>query len=229
MKKEEFLDLINDIDDKFLNELAESEPGGKRVKFLPEDYGAPQKPQVIRLERPPKRHAPFIAAFTAAAVLVCIITAGVFVKLNKPQTVSPGSGVTLSETSGISEPVISEAKIDRVNRDGYDFSLEIIDGEKSLRSCQIPKTDSENEIAIAVDNDPESVGRSFSIVFFSYHDGKEVDRIAKLDFTAKSDIQCFSVPYEWNELEKGDECIMLLIAADGDYTKYAVVKGKILP
>lgn len=229
MKNEDFLDLLNEIDEKYI------ESANKRLEELHQyedlEFGKAEKPQIIRLENSHKKLISLrnVAFATVAAAVVCTVTTGVFIKLNKPQTSSPNSGVTLSETSGISEPVISEAKIDRVNRDGYDFSLEIIDGKKPLRWCTIPKTDSKKEIAIAVDNDLESVGRRFTIVFFSYHDGKEEDRIAKLDFTAKSDIQFFSVPYKWNELEKGDECFMLLVAADGDYTSHAVVKGKILP
>ncbi len=108
MKNEDFLDLLNEIDEEYI------ESASKRLENLHEferkEFGDEMRPQVIRLEPAPKKPVPFRTGALAAvaAVLVCAVTAGVFVKLNKPPSYSPGSGVVLSEASHISEPSIPE-------------------------------------------------------------------------------------------------------------------------
>lgn len=107
MKNEDFLDLLNEIDEKYI------ESANKRLEELHQykdlEFGKALKPQVIRAGRTPKRRIQLRgAAFAAAAAVVCAVTVGVYVKLNKPQPSSPNSGVTLSEASGISEPFVSD-------------------------------------------------------------------------------------------------------------------------
>lgn len=120
MTKDEFLSLINDIDDKFLNELADGKRGNKRVKLPPEEYGAPQRPKVVRMERPPKKRAPrapFIAAVTAAAVMVGAVSlvknavdipAGESSGVVLLPTESPSFPIDISDYTVISEPASSE-------------------------------------------------------------------------------------------------------------------------
>ncbi len=107
MKNENFLDLLNEIDEEYI------ESASKRLENLHEferkEFGDEMRPQVIRLEPTPKKPIPRTGALAAvAAVLVCAVTVGVFVKLNKLPSYSPGSGVILSEASHISEPPVSE-------------------------------------------------------------------------------------------------------------------------
>ncbi len=201
MTKDEFLSLINDIDDKFLNELAENEPKEKRVKLSPEEYGAPQRPKVIRMERPPKKRAsraPFIAAVTAAAVIVGAVSlvknavdipAGESSGVVLLPTESPSFPIDISDYTVISEPAssepisyeptrlepvssepaVTEPKIKRVEQDGYGFSLEINGRDKNdMYSEPILKTDSESEIAICFACGRECEGRDLTIAFNLY-------------------------------------------------------------
>ncbi len=137
MTKKEFLDILNDIDDEFVNEFANA-PQNKQVggEFPTEDFDAPLKPQIVRLERPPKARVSFRREWlTGAAAVICVIavSAFAFVRLSKqPQTVSPndsgdaylsdipsdsepisndGSNAYLSDAPSESEPISSESVI----------------------------------------------------------------------------------------------------------------------
>ncbi len=201
MTKDEFLSLINDIDDKFLNE-PDDDPGDKRVGgFLPEDYGAPQRPKVVRMERPSKKRAPrvpFIAAVTAAAVMVGAVSlvknfvdissgdsSGVvllptespsfpidisdYTVISEPASSEPISYEPESREPVSSEPAVTEPKIKRVDQVGYGFSLEINGRDKSdMYSEPILKTDSESEIAICFACGRECEGRDLTIAFNLY-------------------------------------------------------------
>lgn len=248
MKNEDFLDLLNEIDEKYI------ESASKRLEELHQyeapEFGKALKPQVIRVEPAEKRRFPLRgAAFAAAAAMICAVTVGVYVKLNKP-TFSPNSGVILSEASGISEPTvsemtssepvsseswvfdpaISEERMKRLENEGYNFSFEV-DKKDRLNSEPLLKTDSVKGITIALECSSECEGRRFTIEFYSFIPrNKTVDKcIATLTFTARSYTQSFNVLYDENELKEGDECIMFIYPEDRDYTSPAAVKGKILP
>ncbi len=120
MTKDEFLSLVNDIDDKFLNELADDELRDEDGELPSEDFGAPQRPKVVRMERPPKKRAPrapFIAAFTAAAVMAGVVSlvknfvdipAGESSGVVLLPTQSPSFPIDMSDYTVISEPASSE-------------------------------------------------------------------------------------------------------------------------
>jgi len=157
MTKDEFLDLINDIDDKFLNEL-DGKPGDKRVKLPPEEYGAPQRPKVVRLERTPKKRkprAPFIAAATAAAVLVGVVfltknvgdiptgeSSGVVLL----PTESPSFSIDLSDYPSISEPTSSEQTLTTSEPTSYEpTSRESVSSEPSFTDGKLKRMYEEKE------------------------------------------------------------------------------------
>ncbi len=257
MKNEDFLDLLNEIDEEYI------ESASKRLENLHEfeakEFGDEMRPQVIRLEPTPKKPVPFRtgALAAAAAVLVCAVTAGVFVKLNKPPIYSPGSGVVLSEASHISEPsvpeltssepisleptsseptvfepAISEERMKRLQNEGYHFALEIYDsGKMGGDAGPFLKNDGEKGITIDFACSDDCEGQRFTIEFYSFISrNKTVDKkIATLTFTARSYTQSFNVLYDENELKEGEECIMFLRPEDRDYKGHAAIKGRILP
>ncbi len=256
MKNEDLLDLLNEIDEEYI------ESASKRLENLHEferkEFGDEMRPQVIRVERTPRKPVPFRtgALAAAAAVLVCAVTVGVYVKLNKPPSYSPGSGVVLSEASHISEPsvpeltssepisleptsseptvfepAISEERLKRVLNEGYNFVFEIDNKKEGLTSGPFLKNDREKGITIDFECSDDCEGRSFTIEFYSFISrNKTVDKkIATLTFTARSYTQSFNVLYDENELKEGEECIMFLSPEDRDFKSHAAIKGKILP
>ncbi len=94
MTKEQFLSAVNDIDDKFIKEIADDPP---KIGLTDE------RPQMIYLK---KERVPFWNI--AAAVLVCVIAAGIFVsiKLSVPGIISTDSNTNSAGLSGSeSDPV----------------------------------------------------------------------------------------------------------------------------
>ncbi len=167
MKNEDFLDLLNEIDEEYI------ESASKRLENLHEfeekEFGDEMRPQVIRLEPAPKKPIPFRtgALAAAAAVLVCAVTVGVYVKLNMPPSYSPGSGVVLSEASHISEPSVSETTSpEPVSSDTA--SLEPISYEPESREPISSEPTSREPKIKRVEQD----GYEFSIEINEDYDGK---------------------------------------------------------
>lgn len=125
MKKTDFLELFNEIDDDFVNELSE----------------LPEKPRRISFFRP----------LLSAAAVLCVIAVGVFAyaKLNKPQTVSPNeSGSSQGDAFLSNEPddslsIIPENKFERVEMWGYEFSFRLTERD-SPHTDPVMKIDSED-------------------------------------------------------------------------------------
>lgn len=91
MTKEQFLGAVNDIDDKFIKEIIED---SQKIDLTDE------RPQMIRLK---KERVPFWNV--AAAALVCVIAAGIFIsiKLSVPGIFSTDS--TVNSSGEKSDPV----------------------------------------------------------------------------------------------------------------------------
>lgn len=90
MTKEQFLSIVDDIDDKFIEEIAD----------------IPEQPQVIYQR---KEHFSICRILVSAAA-VCAVSAGIFaaVKLNGTRVVTPNDSVistSLSVTENSSEPI----------------------------------------------------------------------------------------------------------------------------
>lgn len=90
MKKDEFLNLINDIDDKFLNELANDQLQRKQVneEILSEEAEEALKPKYYRSDSS-KSGSPFKNVIIAIAAVACVVTAGVFVGVNSKWQMLP--------------------------------------------------------------------------------------------------------------------------------------------
>ncbi len=130
MTKNEFLNIFNDIDDEFLNELAAVQLRKKRVN---ENNSSRKeevvlKPQYFRPDSYYKSGTPFKKVMIAVAAVVCVVAAGIFIRIsNKPRTVSPNdstgvsSGDDLGSNSTIPFPDgIVNKKLDNVT---FDFKI----------------------------------------------------------------------------------------------------------
>lgn len=227
MTKKDFLDIFNDIGDEFINEFANAAQSKQNDDDFPfEDFGSPQRPQIIRLERPPKKRisrVPFVAAFTAAAVLVCAVTVGALFKRKTPPPVAPNDSVTLSEPLSKPDPIIIEPKIKRVDREGFDFSLEVEERMvKSRFSEPFLKTDSSDELAIFFAASDASAEYPLYITFYKATDTD--NSIANLRIT-RSDKQWHRVTYSETP-KRGEKIVMQL------YSKTmgpVAVRGRIIP
>lgn len=171
MTKKDFLDIFNDIGDEFIDEFANAAQNKKDSGDFPlEDFGSPQRPQIIRLERPPKKRisrAPFIAAFTAAAVLVCAVTVGALFKRKDPQTVSPNDSVILSEPLSKPDPIIiepnsSEPAVTASEPTSYEAtSREPISSEPAVTEPKIKRVEQDGyDFALEIDENDKSRGQS---------------------------------------------------------------------
>ncbi len=113
MTNDEWLNIINKIDDEFIDELVndqlqrdqanEKKSSGKEVVVLRPKYYRPDPSQ--------KSGKPFKKVMIAAAAVVCVAALGIFIRVkNKPQVVPPNesigaaSGDTTSGTSGLPVP-----------------------------------------------------------------------------------------------------------------------------
>ncbi len=104
MTKNEFLNIFNDIDDEFLNELAAVQLRKKRVneKKSPRKEVVVWRPQYFKPDPSPKSGATFKKAMIAVAAVACVVAVGIFIRMNnKPQTVSPNSSITVSSGDNI--------------------------------------------------------------------------------------------------------------------------------
>ncbi len=96
MTRKEWLSVINKIDDKYINELADYQLKKKKASKKKTSEGAEVvlRPQYFRPDPSPKSGTTFKRVMIAAAAVVCVVAAGIFIKMNnKPQTVSPNESV----------------------------------------------------------------------------------------------------------------------------------------
>ncbi len=100
MTKNEWLNIINKIDEKYIGELADHQIKNQVSKKSSKEDVVTLKPEYIRSE--PSRF-PFKKAAIAAAAVVCVAAAGIFMRVNnKPRTVSPNDSTSVSSDMIIS-------------------------------------------------------------------------------------------------------------------------------
>ncbi len=100
MTRKEWLSAVNKIDDKYINELADYQLKKKQAgeKKTSEEAEVVLRPKYFRPDQSPKSGTAFKRMMIAVAAVVCVVAAGVFIRVNnKPQTVS--SDKALSEGS----------------------------------------------------------------------------------------------------------------------------------
>lgn len=112
MTKDEWLNIINKIDDEFIDELANDQLHRNQVN----EKKSPRKevvlmPQYFRPDSSFKSGTPFKKVIIAVAAVVCVVAVGIFIRVkNKPDIVSPNdstgasSGNISLETSGLPVP-----------------------------------------------------------------------------------------------------------------------------
>lgn len=103
MTKDEWLSIINKVDEKYISELSDHHLKNYLSKKEPSKEDITVKPQYIKMEETSR--FPFKKAAIAVAAVVCVAAAGIFMRVNnKPQTSSPNDSVTISD-SGTTQPV----------------------------------------------------------------------------------------------------------------------------
>lgn len=224
MTKKQFLDAVNKIDDKFINELIDV--SGDISEKTQENYFVDEQPQKVYLTDKP---FPFwkIAVSTAAAV--CVLTVGIFaaVKLRTVITTSPSDSgsANLSNVSESPPPIISTIpKINRVADEGYEFNFRIDSGttERYL-SEPVLKNDIENCAVFFINCRGASEENPLRIWILLRENGEIVKRVNSLTITEDGS-RYYTVAYDYYNVESGDECVFQVIT-EGD----AHIDGKWLP
>ncbi len=130
MTKNEFLNIFNDIDDEFLNELAAVQLRKNHIKEKRSSKEAEVilKPKYFRPDSSYRSGKPFKKVMLAVAAVICVAALGIFIRVNKkPETVSSNdstgvsSGDDLGSNSTIPFPDgIVNKKLDNVT---FDFKI----------------------------------------------------------------------------------------------------------
>lgn len=216
MTKKEFLDIVNGIDDKYLNELIE----------------VPERPRIIHLS---ENRAPLFRKIAlSAAAVICVFAVGITaaVKLRAPVTPSPNDstsgGAYLSNASESSLPITSTIpKIKRVADEGYDFELPIgNDTTERIFSKHVLKNDEENcAVFFMTCRNVSEENPLHIMIFAAKKKGETVKDCRVCSLTVTEDGEHFyTVPYEFYDAEYGEECFFQVLV-DGK----AYMGGKWLP
>lgn len=216
MTKNEFLVIVNGIDDKYLNELIE----------------IPQRSRIIRLS---ENRAPLFRRIAlSAAAVICVFAIGITaaVKLRAPVTSSPNDstsgGAYLSNVSESSLPITGTIpKIKRVADEGDDFEFRIgNDTTERIFSERVLKNDAENCAVFFMNC--RGVSEENPLKIMVYATGKKGEnvkdcRVCFLTVT-KDGENFYTVPYEYYGAEYGEECYFQVIVKGEAY-----MGGKWLP
>ena len=212
MTKKEFLDVFNDIDDKFVNEIIDIPRDNS------ENYFADEEPQLVYLTSKP---IPFwkIAVSTAAAI--CVMTAGIFTTA-KLRTVNIASNDSTTDNSSSSQTETSEPnKFDMVLTEGIDFSCLTLN--RPYSSELVTKNDDENYAVVYFYGRNISEENPLFIAVKKYIDGNPV-YLGTL-YVTENTARTYRIDYD-EEVKEGDE-VFLYMSTKSDEIMRA--DGKWLP
>ena len=234
MTKEQFINVIGDIDDKFLSELADEYPSNDNDDFYDVFIEDMEKPQTIRLT---DRRVPVWKIAASAAAVVCVITAGLFVFLRQqPQYVpSPGdsrSGVSISNpksdwssefSSTIPESSDSDISSEDRPRSGsfiawFRNDITGIGGDKiTFRSETVVKSNSLDFAQIGIEYRGATERFPIYVQIYKKADRKERSVSDMVKFTV-SGADKLTINYT-EAVEPGDELVLLITASEGAYAE----------
>lgn len=227
MTKKQFLDAVNEIDDKFINEIIDI------PRDVSENYFADEQPQSVYLTSKP---IPFWKIAFSAAML-CVIAVGFFsvFRLQEPQITPPNDSVisesiTSSESSSESDTIsdsesIPLEKSERVGIEGNIFGAQIIGYNKTFCSEYVAKSDDEDYAMVLFDAIRGVDERNQLCISVSKRVEKyRSRRVSEEVIITDNDIREIKINYT-EPVENGDE-LMLLITASNDN---AMVKAAWLP
>lgn len=181
MTKKQFLDVVNEIDDEFINEIIDI-PDNTSEKTC-DYYFADEEPQVVYLT---SERIPFwkIAVSTAAAV--CVLMAGLFAvaKLHGIYAYDPNesgisySSATVSESISTSEPITSK-RLDLSEREGgVPFEVRFLEDDPSpIYTDAVIKKDGEQYATLQAMCRGVSDEKSFVVAVFCKREMKCIGRI----------------------------------------------------
>lgn len=201
MTKEQFLNVVNDIDDKFIEEITD----------------VPEQPKVIYQN---KEHFSFRRILVSAAA-VCAISAGIFaaVKLYGTRIVAPNDSVISASSSVIesnSEPISAEPDFhDRKGNIG-EFEITLFNDKNTpVYTGAVVKNDDKQYATVEI----ECRGVTTLAV---YREGETRECIGRLS-GIEDGKQTFRIDYN-KKAEIGDEFVLCVWGE-----KVAEIRGKWLP
>ncbi len=223
MKTEDFLKMLNDIDDSYISDA------GDDLEYYLYNTG---DTYYIGNKRKFSWKRVSAAVVCAAAVMFGALflmrnVGDIPIDENSSGTKLPNEGVTLSEPASKPDPIIIEPKIDRVEQDGCEFVLEIFEDELySPYSEPFLKTDNSDEIAIFLYAGGASEKAPIYVTFYAEEDvGKpNVRPIASFNITSAGRQKHIITYYE--QPKPGEKVVMQLHTT----TSYnAFIRARILP
>lgn len=115
MTRDEWINIIDKIDDEFIDELANDQLGRKQVneEILSKEAEEALKPRLIKTESSSKSGSFFKIAIIAAAAVACVVTAGVFVGVNGRRQIVSSDSISSegSQSNSENSSVYSEENI----------------------------------------------------------------------------------------------------------------------
>lgn len=214
MTKKQFLDAVNKIDDKFINEIIDI------PNDVSENYFVDERPQKVYLT---DKLVPFWKIAVSTAAVVCVLTAGVFttVKLRGAQHTMPNDSTTENSSYSQTETSSEPDKFDTVLTAGIDFSYTSPDWPYS--SDMVEKNDDANYAVVYVACRNISEENPLFISIKKYIDGnpKYIGTLYVTDNSART----YRIDYE-EEVKKGEE-VFLYMSTKSDEIMRA--DGKWLP
>lgn len=234
MTKEQFINVIGDIDDKFLSELAADYPPNNSDNLYDVFIEDMEKPQTIRLNN---RRVPFWKIAASAAAVICVITAGLFAILRQqpPSVPSPGdsrSGVSISNpksdpTSELSSAIPENSDSEKSSEDRPEYGsftawfrndMTGSSGNKiTFRSETVVKSNSLDFAQIGIEYRGATERFPIYVQIFKKADRREWSVSDNVKFTDGKEGK-LKINYT-EAVEPGDELVLLITASEGAYAK----------
>lgn len=207
MTKKQFLDAMNNIDDKFINELIDvpGEPRGNHfANKQQENYFVDEQPQKVYSTDNP---IPFWKIAASTAAVVCFLTAGIFsaAALRDTRHIMPNDSATDNSSDIQSETSSKPDKFDTMLTAGIDFTIQSPDW--TYHSDMVEKNDDENYAVVYVECRNISEENPLFIAVQRYRNGNPV-YIGTLYVTDNS-ARTYRIDYN-EEVKRGDELFLYI-------------------
>lgn len=196
MTKKQFLDAVNEIDDKFIYEIIDI------PRDVSENYFADEQPQLVYLTSKP---IPFWKIAVSTAAVMCVLAAGVFtVAKLRSVNITPNDSTTENSSYSQTESLEPD-KFEMVLNEGIEFSYSTPNWYYS--SDPIEKTDDKNYAVVYVACRNISEENQLFIAVKKYLDGNPV-YIGTLWVTDDAP-RTYHIDYT-EEVKSGDELFLYI-------------------
>lgn len=168
MTKDEWLNIINKIDEEFIDELVNDQLRRNQAneKNISKKEVVVLKPKCFKPDSSPKSGAALKKVIIAVVAVVCVAAAGIFIRINnKPQTVSPNESVSKSYTS-MDNSGVSNSGTDNSDANNSDVNL-----NRNITSAKCYKVDfqevTEEQVAALFTAVPQKETNKYGTTHFS--------------------------------------------------------------